>query len=77
MDFGLLSINLAYLHKSEEGWSMQRSFDPVHQFDPEGRHDLKQVINPSQFVSLSLGGTDSCVVVRVLRSCLSSRARKM
>ena len=43
----------------------------AHQFDPEGRHDLKQVINPSQFVSLSLGGTDSCVVVKVLRSCLS------
>ena len=50
---------------------MQRSFDPAHQFDPQGHHDLKQVINPSQFVSLSLGGTETCVVVKVLRSCLS------
>ena len=71
MDFVRLLITWSTLHKSEEGWSMQRSFDPAHQFDPEGCHDLKQVINPSQFVSLSLGGTDSCVVVKVLRSCLS------
>ena len=71
MDFGRLLITWSTLHKSEQGCSMQRSFHPAHQFDPEGRHDLKQVINPSQFVSLSLGGTETCVVVKVLRSCLS------
>ena len=77
MDFGRLSITWSTLHKSEEGWSMQRSFDPAHQFDPEGRHDLKQFINPSKSMSLLMGGTDSYVVVRVLRSCLSSRACSM
>ena len=52
MDFGRLLITWSTLHKSEEGCSMQRSFHPAHQFDPEGRHDLKQVINPAICVSV-------------------------